>query len=168
MTDQVKLHEDFEHNPLDSVEDVLNDHNWVYSRMNNQELIVEVSGKSCNYRLLFVWQEHMSALQLFCQYDLKIKPENLILAATTLMDMNASLWMGHFEIAKETQIPSFRHTCLLPDHKESKSYVHIEDLVDISLVQCERYQAVFHLLSSEEPVNIEVLSLAMMETAGES
>ena len=102
MTDQIELYEDAGQNPLDNVEDVLSDNNWIYSRMNDEELIVEVAGKTCHYKLLFVWQEHMNALQLCCQYGIKMKPENFQLAATALVDMNASLWMGHFEFSKET------------------------------------------------------------------
>ena len=165
MRDQANTQNDM-NNPLDSVEDVLSDNNWVYSRMNNQELIVEVSGTSCDYRLLFVWQEHLNALQLCCQYNIEIIPENMNMAATALMDMNSDLWMGHFEITKGTLSPSFRQTSLIHGHRELKSY--IEDLVDISLVQCERYQTVFQLLAHEKTVNADILSLAMMETLGES
>ena len=166
MSNQANSQHETNSNPLDSVEDVLCDNNWVYSRMNNQELVVEVTGTSCDYRLLFVWQEHLNALQLCCQYDIKIKSENMGIAATALMDMNAELWMGHFEITKGSLSPSFRQTCLMHGHEQKKSY--IEDLVDISLVQCERYQAVFQLLSYEKAVNVDILSLAMMETLGES
>ncbi len=165
MRDQANTHDDIQ-NPLDSVEDVLHDNNWVYSRMNNQELVVEIAGTSCEYRLLFVWQEHLNALQLCCQYNMKIKPENMGIAATALMDMNAELWMGHFEITKGSLSPSFRQTCLIHGHQQRKNY--IEDLVDISLVQCERYQTVFQLLSHDKAVNADILSLAMMETLGES
>ncbi|PCI56165.1 MAG: hypothetical protein COB36_05120 [Alphaproteobacteria bacterium] len=165
MRDQANTHDDIQ-NPLDSVEDVLCDNNWVYNRMNNQELVVEIAGTSCNYRLLFVWQEHLNALQLCCQYNIKIKPENMSIAAMALMDMNAELWMGHFEITKSNLSPSFRQTCLIHGHEQRKSY--IEDLVDISLVQCERYQSVFQLLSHDKAVNTDILSLAMMETLGES
>ncbi len=165
MRDQASTHSDTQ-NPLDSVEDVLCDNNWVYNRMNNQEILVEVAGTSCEYRLLFVWQEHLNALQLCCQYNMQIKPENIAVAATALMEMNTDLWMGHFEITKDNLSPSFRQTCLIHGHEHRKNY--IEDLVDISLVQCERYQTVFQLLSHESAVNAELLSLAMMETLGES
>ncbi len=155
-------------NPIDRVEDVLDGYNWVYNRTNNQELIVEVAGRSCNYRMLFIWQEHMSALQLCCEYDLEIKQGNMDATAHALMDINPSMWMGHFEVSKKSGAPAFRHTCMLYKHPDEKDSFQIEDLVDICLIQCERYQPVFHLLATNTRIDSEVLSFAMMETAGES
>ena len=155
-------------NPLDNVEEVLDDYNWIYSRMNNEALVVEVEGKSCAYRLLFIWQEHLNALQICCQYNLHIRPHNMERAALAIMEMNTSLWMGHFEIMKDSASPCFRHTCLIHEHDDRKDYTHIENLLDISLIQCERYQNVFHLLAGEDSIDTDILSFAMMETAGES
>ncbi len=168
MSDRVELYSDTANNPLDNVEDVLSDNNWVYSRKNNEELVVELAGKACDYRVLFVWQEHMNALQLCCQYDMQVKPENMSVAATSIMDMNSNLWMGHFEITKGNLSPCFRQTNLIHSHGKDKNYSHIEDLVEISLNQCERYQHVFELLSSDDNLDMQILSFAMMETQGES
>lgn len=170
MTDQIEFYEDSTStpNPLEWVEDVLNDHNWVYSRMTNEELIVDIAGKACNYRLLFVWQDHMNALQICCQYEMEISANNMAMAASALMDMNAALWMGHFELTKESNAPCYRYSCLLRDQSSKSGYEHIEDLVDIALTQCERFQTVFALLSQENGMDSQSLSFAMMETAGES
>jgi hypothetical protein len=155
-------------NPLDRVEEILSDNNWVYNRMNDMELMVKISGKSCEYRLIFVWEENMSALKFCCQYDLAINRRNIQNAGIALMDMNADLWMGHFEIARDTMVPVFRHTCLLRGHGERSGFESIQDLVDISLVQCERFRHVFHLLSEDTIADVQTLSLAMMDTQGES
>lgn len=168
MNDLIEAYDDNSTNPLDYVEDVLSDHNWVYSRPNSEELVVEVSGKASTYRMLFIWQEHMNALQLCCQYDMEIKQENLPIAAIALMDMNTSLWMGHFEVTKESRLPSFRHTSLIRSNQNKSEYEHIEDLVDISLTQCERYQAVFHMLANTAHMDQQTMSFALMETEGES
>lgn len=168
MNEHLDAYEDNTINPLDSVEDVLNDHNWVYARTNHDELIVEVAGKACSYKMLFVWQEQMNALQLCCQYDTQILSENLSLTAMALMDMNSDLWMGHFEIEKSTAYPLFRYTSLIRSSQTKSEYEHIEDLVDISLTQCERYQAIFQLLSNTVHMDEQTLSFAMMDTAGES
>lgn len=156
-------------NPLDHVEDILSDHNWVFNRVNESELMVQVSGKNCDYRLFFIWQEDMSALQFCCQYDMEIPAENSESAAQALMGINENLWMGHFDIPKDTMVPSFRHTCLLRGLNEgTMGSEHIEDLVDISMVQCERFYSVFHFLSSTNVANDQNLSLALMDTSGEA
>ncbi len=168
MTNQVECYSDANSNPLDSVEDLLSDYNWVYSRMDDENIIVEISGKSCKYSLLFIWQEHLSALQLRCRYDIKVKPDNMPLAAMALMNINETLWMGHFELSRVGLNPCFRQTCLIHEREHDKFYSHVEDLVDISLVQCERYSAAFQMLASNETIDMEMMSFAMMETAGES
>ena len=155
-------------NPLDSVEEILTAHNWVFNRMNDDELMVRVTGKNCDYRLFFIWQEDMNALQFCCQYDLLIKDSNITSAARALMHINENLWMGHFDVPKDTNIPSFRHTCLLRGLNGSSGIEHIEDLVDISLAQCERYYSTFHFLAHTMLADDQVLSLALMDTSGEA
>ena len=172
MTQQVQTeitnHAD---NPLDHVEDVLTNHNWVFNRMTDEELMVEVSGRSCKYRLLFVWQDDMSALQFCAQYDLNVQSDKMDEAAKAVMGINEALWMGHFEIPSDTRTPAFRQTCLFRGMGGGSHAEKIEDLVDISLAQCERYYAVFYVLAnaaSNDAMDGSDLSLAMMDIAGES
>lgn len=155
-------------NPLDCVEDILTSHNWVFSRMNDEELMVQITGKACEYRLFFIWQEDMNALQFCCQYDMIVSKQNMISAGKVLMDLNENLWMGHFDIPRDTLTPSFRHTCLMRGLNAGDSANQIEDMVDIALAQCERYYPTFSFLCNSKPANDQALSLAMMETSGEA
>ncbi len=155
-------------NPLDCVEDVLASHNWVFNRMNDDELTVQITGKSCDYRLFFIWQDDLNALQLCVQYDMVVTPQNMKNAADILMQLNENLWMGHFDIPKETSTPTFRQTSLLRGLNREDSSETIEDLVDISLAQCERYQSIFHFLCTTTVANDQTLSLALMDTSGEA
>lgn len=152
-------------NPLDNVEDILAGNNWVYNRTNDDELIVSIAGRHCSYNLYFLWQEHMNAVQYVCEYEMNINPENKICAYETIMDMNATLWMGHFEVMRDSLIPSFRYTLLQGASAQAEC---IENIVEISLAQCERFQPVFQVLAHEIPANPQSLSLAMMDTSGES
>lgn len=153
---------------LDNVEDVLTNHNWVFDRTSDNELLVEVAGKHCNYRLFFIWQEDMSALQFCAQYDMMISSHNMDAAGKALMHMNENLWMGHFDIPSDTNTPSFRHTCLMRGLENNNTSAHIEDLLDIAMVQCERFYSTFHMLCQDQVMNNQSLSLALMETSGEA
>lgn len=155
-------------NPLDCVEDVLNDNNWIYDRMNNEELLVDVAGSVFSYRLCFIWQEHLDALQILCHYDCNIHRVNMSMAPEALMHINRSMWMGHFELTDGDNVPCFRYTCLFHDRDGDSVYTNIQDIVDICFAQCERYQSVFQILSSHQPTDPQVISLAMMDSAGES
>jgi hypothetical protein len=168
MTTQIDTLDEGLVNPLDSVEDILTANNWVFNRMTNHELMVQVAGKACEYRLFFIWQEDMSAMQFCCQYDMAIDRKRIKDAARAVMEINERLWMGHFDLPRDTGIPSFRHTCLLRGMTDPSGYDHIEDLVDIALAQCEQYFSVFHLLSRLDVANDQDLCLALLETSGEA
>ncbi|MAE50560.1 MAG: hypothetical protein CMH27_01990 [Micavibrio sp.] len=158
-------------NPLDRVEDVMNANNWIFSRVNDEELMVQITGKCCGYNLFFIWQEEMNALQFCAQYDFAINDGQISKAASVLMNINEKLWMGHFEIPSDTKIPAFRHTCLYRGMQRT-SAADLEDLVEIALAQCEKHYAAFYILShandSARDINDNYLSLALMETIGES
>ncbi len=168
MSDQLDRLENDLPNPLDNVEEVLTAHNWVFNRMNNDELIVQVQGKSCNYRLFFIWQEDMNAVQFCAQYDIVVPANQYQKAASAMLDVNENLWLGHFDLPKDSGAPTFRQTCLFRGIDAASSMEHIEDMVDVALAQCERYYPVFYLLSNDNEVNDQNLSLALMETVGES
>ena len=165
----VEIDEFFEYlNPLDSVENVLCTHNWVFNRISEDELVVQIAGKACSYRLFFIWQEDMNALQFCAQYDMTVNSQNMDHAAGLLMKINENLWMGHFDIPSDTGVPSFRQTCLMRGLENAEHTKHFEDMVDIALTQCERFYSAFHFLCSANIANDQVISLALMDTSGEA
>ena len=157
-----------ETNPLDNVEDVLHAHNWHFNRMADDELVVEIHGKGGAYNLFFIWQEEMQALQFCAQVDLKIMDNNIEAAQRALFGINENLWMGHFDLPQNTNKPSFRYTCLMRGANLAHANELIEDMVDIALAQCEKHLSIFALLASANDINDQTMSLAMMDTAGES
>ena len=156
------------HNPLDTVEDVLVSHNWDFNRMGDDELLVNVVGKSGQYKLFFIWQEDMQALQFCAQLDLNIRENNMDVSRKALTHINESLWMGHFDLPECNPKPSYRYTCLLRGRSHENANSMMEDLVDIALAQCEKHFPLFTLLSSANDINDDALSLALMDTEGES
>lgn len=155
-------------NPIDSVEEVLSAHNWVFNRMNNDELMVQVCGKTCEYKLFFIWQSDMNAMQFCCQFENPVSKANRESAARALLHVNENLWMGHFDLPRMTGIPAFRHTCLFHGIQADAGSEQIQDLVTISLAQCERYFPLFDLLSQPAAVDEASLQLALMDFAGKS
>ena len=154
--------------PMDHVEHILIDNGWIFQRASDEEIALSLQGKACTYRLFFMWQDDMQALQLACQYDLKIQEPFTTNLHSTLAKVNEKLWFGHFDIPQNTGKPCFRHTCLLRNADMSGTLEQIEDLIDFSLQQCERYFQTFQLLTMREkqPSN-DSISLALMETKGE-
>ncbi|PZO86596.1 MAG: hypothetical protein DI626_06135, partial [Micavibrio aeruginosavorus] len=155
-------------NALDSVEEILSANEWAFDRMGEDELTVQVTGKMGEYRLFFHWQEEHSAMRFCCQYDLDIRRDAIANAATAMTEINSTMWLGHFAFREGTEIPCFRHTALFRGQTQNSGAEHMEDMVDIALSECERYYALFELLSRSKPATREELELAMMQPVGAS
>jgi hypothetical protein len=155
-------------NPLDSVEEILYANDWIFDRMTEDELTVQITGKMGEYKLFFHWQEQYSAMKFVCQYDIDVKRDAMDVASKTMTSINSGLWLGHFDFREGTEIPCFRHTTLFRGQTQTSGADHIEDLVDIALAECERFYPVFDILSRGVPANDCDLTLALMTVAGES
>ena len=100
-------------NPLDIVEEIVAANEWPFDRVSDDEMVVEISGRWCDYRLYFVWQEEISALQFSCQFDMKVQHARRSAVHDLLAEVNAKLWIGHFDVCNEEHTPMFRQTTLL-------------------------------------------------------
>lgn len=166
MTDQSE-HLDEVTNPLDCVEDILAGQNWSFSRMNQDELMVDVSGKRGTYRMVLVWQEEYCAMQFSCHLDLIVPQDRHDLMALALARVNSGMWLGHFDLPADTGVPCFRHTSLFRGQGGSGAD-HMQDLMDIALNECERIYPTFAMLSDVCEMDENQLSLALSDTAGEA
>jgi len=167
MSENLDTFEDVS-NPLDSVEDLLTGNNWIFNRPNPDELTVHVSGKHDAYQLTFLWQEDYSAMQFFCDFSLKIPEARSEMAGRALSSINERLWLGHFDLPEGTRTPRFRHTSLFRGWTQSSGAEHVEDLVDIALVECERHYGIFRLLADSVYIDNKTLALMLTEEAGEA
>ncbi|MAZ76560.1 MAG: hypothetical protein CMH31_04575 [Micavibrio sp.] len=152
-------------NPLDCVEEVMAIHDWAFERLNEDELTVEVSGKFGHYTMNFLWQDGVSALQFSSQMDLTIHTSKIDDAKKAMSDINANLWLGHFDMDSSNR-PSFRHTSLMRGMTEGSGAPYLEDMIQIALAECERYYMAFDLLSKTTSQGNNDLTLALMDVSG--
>ncbi len=167
---QIDLYDDVS-NPLDSVEEIMLNNDWQFHRLNDDEMSVTVSGQFSHYKMVFIWQADYSALQFCCAPDLQISPNHMDDALKVINNINASIWLGHFDIRTDTDdntafIPCFRHTSLFRDQHNSSGMAHMEDLIDIAIHECERNMTAFNLLAQRNHQSKSDMALALMETAG--
>ena len=167
MRDQDMMFEEIS-NPLDSVEDILAGQEWAFSRMNPDELMVDVSGKLGTYRMVFLWQEEYSAMQFTCHYDVITPADSRDMMALALARVNSGLWLGHFDIPADTGGPCFRHTSLFRGQTQSSGADHLQDLMDIALAECERFYPMFQMLTHEDGMDPALLNLAVLDSAGQA
>ena len=154
-------------NPLDIVEEIINAHEWPFDRANDDELMAQIPGKWCDYRLYFAWSSDMSALHFSCALDLKV-PHHRRAATNELLALtNERLWLGHFDLSSEDNQPTFRHAVPLRGARGA-AVEQLEDLVDVALNECERFYPAFQLLLWGGKSPDEAVAAAMLETVGEA
>lgn len=155
------------HNPLDIVEEIVTANEWPFERTSDEELIVEIGGRWCDYRLYFVWQADVSAMQFSCQFDMKVQAPRRNAVNDLLAEVNARMWLGHFDVCTEEHTPMFRQTTLLRGLRGA-TVEQLEDLVEIALSECERFYPAFQFVIWGGKSATEAVSSAILDTVGEA
>ncbi|HSK41098.1 MAG TPA: YbjN domain-containing protein [Arenibaculum sp.] len=154
-------------NPLDVVEEIVVANEWPFDRSSDDEMIVEISGRWCDYRLYFVWQPDVSAMQFSCQFDMRVPSGRRVAVSELLAEINGRMWLGHFDVCSDENTPMFRHTTLLRGARGA-SVEQLEDLVDIALSECERYYPAFQFVIWGGKTARDAISAAILDTVGEA
>ncbi|HET8729331.1 MAG TPA: YbjN domain-containing protein [Alphaproteobacteria bacterium] len=157
----------FTQNPLDLMEEIVAANDWVFERASHDEMLVEVAGRWCNYRLFFFWQDEISAMQFSCQFDMKIPAAKKTAVCELLATVNERMWLGHFDVDGDEQTPMFRHTTLLRGN-HGASVEMLEDLVDITLTECERFYPAFQFVVWGGKTAEEAVAAAILDTVAEA
>jgi hypothetical protein len=154
-------------NPIDLVEEIVQANEWPHDRATDDEMVVEISGRWCDYRLLFVWQRELNALHFSCAFEMKVPRARRAAVFELLAVINERLWLGHFDLASDDHSPAFRHGVLLRG-AYGASVEQIEDLVEISLSECERFFPAFQLVVWGGKSAEEAVAAAMIDPIGEA
>ncbi len=154
-------------NPVDLAEQVAAQRDWAFDRPIEEELIAEIAGGWCHYRLWFTWQEDLGGLMFSCSYDMKIARHAWPQIQELLALINERMWLGHFDLCSEDGGLSFRHGILL---KGGNGITHeqLEELVDIAVSECERFYPAFQSVVWAGQKPVEALKFSMFDTCGEA
>jgi hypothetical protein len=154
-------------NPLDTAEQIIMDRDWAFDRPGEMELVAEVAGVWCNYRIWMSWEEGMGAFGLTCALDTKL-PKHLHARVHALLNQaNEKLWVGHFELQSADGAITFRHTQLLRGGVNATPE-QIDHLLDIAVQECERFYPAFQSVVWGGRTVEDAMGLAMFETIGEA
>lgn len=153
-------------NPIDLLEELVSANEWRFDRTNDGEMVVEIGGNWCDYRMYFSWQEDLAAVYFSCLFDVRIPAQKRPQAADLVALINEKLWLGHFDLCSEDLVPMFRHTMLM--RGGFASIEPLEDLVDIALNECERFFPAFQFVLWGGKSPREALDAAMLDPVGEA
>jgi hypothetical protein len=154
-------------NPLDLVEEIVGANQWPFERAGENDLMVEVAGRWCDYRLHFGWAPEIGGMCFSCCYDMKVSERKRDAIYGLLAQINERLWLGHFDLSGEGGLPSYRHSMLLRGAR-TVSVEQVEDMVDIAVNECERFYPAFQFVLWGGKSASEALEAAVIETAGEA
>ena len=154
-------------NPLDTLEELGRANEWLFDRAGEHELLVEVAGRWCDYRMFFVWRDDVKALYYTCSLDMKIVPEKRREINDLLSQVNERMWFGHFELCSEASMPMFRHT-MLTRGWNMVTAEQLEDLVEIAVCECERFYPAFQYVLWAGYNAPQAIEATMLDPVGEA
>jgi hypothetical protein len=154
-------------NPLDLVQEIVAANDWTHERISEEELSVEASGRWCDYRLEFLWQEEIGLLHFSCALDIKPPKRRRAAVYELLALINEKIWIGHFDLSGEGASPAYRHGVLLRGIP-GLSGEQIEDLLEIALSECERFYPAFHLVLVGGKPAEQAIVAAMIDPVAEA
>jgi hypothetical protein len=155
------------YNPLDLAEMVIMDRDWVFDRPADGELIAEVNGALCNYRVWFNWQEDSGGLTLCCSLESKFPKQILSKIHSLLALVNEKLWLGHFDICSEDGSVTFRHSLLLREGAGTTAE-HLQELLDLAISESDRFYPAFQSVVWGGKTPAEAIEIALFETIAEA
>ena len=166
---QVDIQEEItEFHPLDVAEQVVIANGWHFVRRTDDEIAAEVRGKWCDFSLHFAWSRDASAIHYTCAFDMRV-PTGMQSAVNDLLAVvNDKMWLGHFGVWNLEAIPMFRHTILLRGARESVTVEQMEDLLDVSVAECERFYPAFQFVVWGGKSPEEAVEAAILDTVGEA
>ncbi|MEE8393893.1 MAG: YbjN domain-containing protein [Rhodospirillales bacterium] len=159
--------ESYQSNPLDVIEQIVDDNDWVFDRRSELEMAVQVPGRWCDYSLYFAWNESSDAMHFTCAFDMRVAEEKRRDVYELIALINEKMWLGYFGIWNDEGLPMFRHALPLRG-SQGPSPEQIEDLMDTAIMECERFYPAFqHVIWGGKPAK-EAVALAMIDTEGEA
>ena len=153
--------------PLDVVEKIVDDNNWVSDRRGDREMAVQAPGSWCDYSLFFAWNEEAGAVHFTCAFDLRVPSERRTQVHELLALINEKVCLGHFGLWDEEGLPMYRHALLLRG-AGGPSPEQIEDLMESAIIECERFYPAFQYVLWGGKTAREAVAAAMIDTVGEA
>ncbi|WP_246832830.1 MULTISPECIES: YbjN domain-containing protein [unclassified Thalassospira] len=164
MQDNGEIDDD---NPLLLVEDIAQTNQWNLERRSADEIVVEIPGHWCTYLVYFTWRDDAEALHIACCFDLFVPDPIRPRIYELLAKCNEQLWIGHFGLWLDENMPLFRHTLLfggdVPPATEQ-----FEELIEIAISECERFFPAFNFVLGEGKSPDEALASSMLEPVGQA
>ena len=150
---------------LDIVEKLADDRGWVLETADNGDLIMESVGQWCTHQVQFTWSAEYQSLHITCSLDMHLPQDKGAAINDLLATINSKLWIGHFAIMNNGNMPAFRHTLLMAGPQNVKA-AELEDIVETALGECERFYPAFQFAAFNDMNAQDAMACALFECVG--
>jgi len=89
----IQLSEAQSRSPLDVIEQLVADNDWVFDRPSDEEIAVQVPGRWCDYNLYFAWNEPADAMHFTLAFDIRVPDRKRSVVNELLALANEKIWM---------------------------------------------------------------------------
>jgi hypothetical protein len=131
-------------NPLELVEQLASQNEWLYDRPGDEEMHLSFPGQTEDHHLTFNWRPNVETLQLSVQLEVKVPRAKRSEVASLINIINEQLCLGHFEMWPESGQVTYRHGLLLRNAMGTPE--QCEGMIDAALEACERYHSTFQFV----------------------
>lgn len=154
-------------NPIDILEDMISSKSWLFERRSLDEIVIEVQGKWDDMLLFFSWEKNMKALHISCLMDIRSEDKNKPQIYELLAVANDQLWVGHFGLWHEENMPVFKHSILI-DKTSNLMPERLDEVMNIAIKECEKFYPAFQNIIWNGKSQDETINALLLETIGEA
>lgn len=158
--------------PIAALEAIAEENKWPLEKHAEDEASFDCIGRWGELTMSFLWQDEYQSLQLCCMSDLKVSAEKRQSVKDMLYEVNRKTWAGYFTLDDAEDYVVFRYTSLMR-HMNGDVQEHIEDMLEITLAEMDRFYPAFHaIVAGQEsqtmtPANDMIVAL-LAEPMGEA
>ncbi len=167
MSLELEQSPDFDIDPLDIVEVVLEAAGWPCERDEEGTLQVVAETRWGDMGALFAYRPEPSAVHFSLTLDVKAMAAKRSAISELVMLANERLWVGHFDFWSDDGVIIFRHTFPMED-REELSQGEVRSVITAAVAAADRFMPAFNFLVWAGKSPREAIDAVMFETHGEA
>lgn len=158
-------------NPIENIELFLLGTDWNSERLSDNEILIIIKGKFCEYNTTIHWNEKQNILHYALSFGVGLPTEALshqneyaLLKLVALL--NETIAVGHYDVWQDEHAIVWRYGHILPDDECSHDY--LAHIFNLALETCECHFSAFQFVLWAGQSPQEAVKNVMFETAGEA
>ena len=151
--------------PIDLVEHIAEYHEWVFKRLADDQIAMEVEGQWRTYSVTLAWSGYDETLRLVCTFDMEPPAERIPEIYEILNVVNDECWAGSFTWWQEQKLMVYRYGLVLAGGQVA-SPDQVDTMIRAAVLSAERYYPAFQLVAWGNRTPKDAMQVAIAEAYG--